>query len=157
MQKFNSTKRDREFSAIRLKVQELNNVIEEAVKKVGSNAIYLDKSSTFISAPDSIWPLQEVTTDEDRAKNTIVFEQKCIDHLEMIANGEKAKVTYDRFKFVYEQEEDDGEWYIAYFGSSYSFKDDVAWLKKCIRQAIKFYESEDPDAYLEQPEEEEEE
>ena len=38
MQKFNSTKRDREFSKIRLKVQELNNVIEEAVKKVGSNS-----------------------------------------------------------------------------------------------------------------------
>ena len=56
---FNSKECQREFNLYRKKVARLNAYIEDVIKKVGNNEVYLDKSSTIVSAPASVWPIYE--------------------------------------------------------------------------------------------------
>lgn len=57
---FNSKECQREFDLYRKKVARLNAYINDVIKKVGNNEVYLDKSSTIISTPAEVWPIEEV-------------------------------------------------------------------------------------------------
>ena len=59
-QLFNSQDCERVFNGYRKQVARFNSYLEDVIKQVGSNEVYLDKSSTIISAPASVWPIEEV-------------------------------------------------------------------------------------------------
>ena len=150
-QEFNSQDSKREFDRYRKKVARLNTYIEEVIKKVGSNEVYLDKSSSIISAPASVWPLEEVATENPRE---LVFRQKFV-WPEYSANGIVHKEEYETIRIMWEYDEEADEWYAGYYGCGYDFEDDLRYTKKCVRCGLRYWESEDPDRFLEQDDDDE--
>ena len=162
---FNSQEYQREFDRYRKKVARLNAYIEDVIKKVGNNEVYLDKSSTIVSAPASVWPIKEVKPESGQqfislngilidATRELVFRQRFL-WPEYSKDGiiKKEEDYTIRIKWEYDEEAD--EWYAEYHGDSFDFEEDLRYTKKCVRNGLRFWESEDPDRFLEKDDEEE--
>ena len=152
-QEFNSQDSKREFDRYRKKVARLNDYINEVIKKCGSHEVYLDKGSTIISTPNSVWPFEEVKT-EDPEKE-LVFQQKFVwsdfNGTRIVKKEEYVKIY---LKWTYDEEAD--EWFIDYYGSGFDFDDELRYIKKCVRCGLRYWESEDPDRFLEKDDDDEE-
>ena len=151
-EKFNSEDSKREFERYRKRVSRLNAYINEVVEKVGSNEVYLDKSSTFVSLPDSIWPFEEVVT--ENPERELVFKQK-YEMSRFTASGIEKNEEFYTIRIKWEYDEESDEWYSDYHGDSFDFEEDMRYIKKCVRNGLRFWENEDPDRFLEQEEDEE--
>ena len=55
--------------------------------------------------------------------------------------------------WTYDLEAD--EWYAEYHGDSFDFESDLRYTKKCVRNGLRFWQSEDPDRFLEKDDDEE--
>lgn len=152
-QEFNSQDSKREFDRYRKKVARLNDYINEVIKKCGSHEVYLDKSSTIISTPAAVWPMEEVAT--DNPERELRFRQKFI-WSEYSANGIVHKEEYETIRITWEYDEEADEWYAEYHGGGFDFDDDLRYTKKCVRCGLKYWESEDPDRFLEKDDDDEE-
>lgn len=102
-------------------VKSFNNAREKAIKEIGDEDIYLDKSSTVIGCRESIEPMSIVSTDY----REIVVEQ-----------------GYERYCFEGEPDENGEMWY-----NTVCFEEDIKFMKHCIRNGIKAYKSEDEDKF----------
>ena len=151
-QEFNSQDSKREFDRYRKKVARLNDYINEVIKKCGSHEVYLDKGSSIISAPAEVWPIEEVPT--ENPERELVFRQKYV-WPEYSANGIVHKEEYTVIKLRWEYDAEADEWFIAYYGDSFDFEEDLRYTKKCVRNGLRYWESEDPDRFLEQDDDEE--
>lgn len=97
----------------------------------GERDIFLDKSSTCISAPEIV---------EDA---TITFD------------GRFAKVKIQGCEIsIYEYIEEDG--YVWLNHGIEELKDTIRYFKHCIDNGVKWYQSENPDEFLEQADDDEE-
>jgi len=146
-QKFNSNDSKRALDGYRKRIARLNAYINEAVEKVGSNEVYLDRCSTIVSTPDSVWPFEEVATEDPERE--LVFTQKYI-FTEYAGGFLKEKEEYYTIRIKWEYDEESDDWYANYYGDAFDFDDDVKYIRKCVRAAVRFWESEDPDRFLEQ-------
>ena len=163
-QEFNSQDSKREFDRYRKKVARLNDYINEVIKKCGSHEVYLDKSSTIISAPAEVWPIEEVKPNgpgcelldfPNEPEKELVFRQKYV-WPEYSANGTSHREEYTVIKFRWEYDAEADEWFVAYYGDGYDFEDDLRYTKKCVRCGLRYWESEDPDRFLEKDDDDEE-
>ena len=151
-QAFNSKESQREFDHYRRKVARLNAYIEDVIKKCDTHDVYLDKSSTIISTPASVWPIEEVAT--ENPEKELVFRQKYI-WTEYSSNGIVQKEDIDTIRITWEYDEEADEWYAEYHGGGFDIEDDLRYIKKCVRCGLRFWQSEDPDRLLEQDDDEE--
>lgn len=154
--KFNSKEAKREFDRYRKRVARLNAYIDEVVRKVGSNEVYLDKSSTIISAPDSVWPFEEVPV--ENPEKEVRFQQKYVFHEYVYKSSGttiEEKVENYTISITWEYDEESDEWYAQYHGSCFDFDEDIQFVKRCVRNGLRFWQSEDPDRFLEQDDDEE--
>lgn len=151
-QKFNSQDSERAFNHYRKRVARLNAYINDVIKQVGSNEVYLDKSSIIIAPPASVWPIEEVPTEKPGFE--IQFNQRYV-WPELSADGitKKCDVAVIRITWEYDLEAD--EWYAEYHGDSFSFDEDLRYRKKCVRAGLRYWQSEDPDRFLEKDDDEE--
>lgn len=159
-QVFNSKEVQCEFDRLRKKVARLNAYINEVVGKVGNHEVYLDKSSTIISAPASVWSIEEVKPEAGQeflmvdGKPYIEFRQRYVwSEYKGTAIVEKEEYTTIRVIWEYDAEAD--EWYADYHGDGFAFDDDLRYTKKCVRAGLRFWQSEDPDRFLEKDDDEE--
>lgn len=158
--KFNSQDCERVFNGYRKQVARFNSYLEDVIKKVGSNEVYLDKSSTIISAPASVWPIEECPPEpgkqfcEYNGSPCLEFRQR-YQWPEYSSNGitHKEECAVIRIYWMYDLEAD--EWYAEYYGDSFDFEKDLRYTKKCVRAGLKFWQSEDPDRFLEKDDDEE--
>lgn len=160
-QLLNSKDCERVFNGYRKQVARLNSYLEDVIKQVGSNEVYLDKSSTIISAPASVWPIEEVKPDgpgcellHNDGAPELVFRQKYV-WQEYSKGGIIKKEEYCVIRISWEYDEDADEWYAEYHGDSFDFESDLRYTKKCVRAGLKFWQSEDPDRFLEKDDDEE--
>lgn len=151
---FNSQECQREFDRYRKKVARLNAYIEDVIKKVGNNEVYLDKSSTIVSAPASVWPIEEVKPEPSCEIPELIFRQKYV-WPEYGVHGIEHKEDYVTIRISWEYDEEADEWYAEYHGDGFDFEDDLRYTKKCVRNGLRFWESEDPDRFLEKDDDEE--
>lgn len=113
-------------------IDRINTLITDITKKCSSNEVYLDKSSTLIGTPEAITPLT------------------------ITAQGEHfLDIACEQFTWHIEEEwdEDEQEWMEGWAGEE--FLDDLKWIRKCVKNGLKFYQAEDPDRFLETPDDEE--
>ena len=110
------------------RIASFNKHLEDLYQKYGTQELYLDNSSTHISAPEIITPLE------------ITFQ-----------SNEMLKVQHRQGNSMY-------DWTIAieYYEDGdiglegcYEFEEDLKYYRKCIKSAERFYQSEDPDKILE--------
>ena len=113
-------------------IDRINAYITEITNRCGSDEIYLDKSSTLIGTPESITPLEITQQDE---------------HSMVIA------CNLFTWQLEEEWDEDYEEWCENWVGEE--LLDDLKWIRKCVNNGLKFYQAEDPDRFLEQPDDEE--
>ena len=102
-------------------VKSFNNAREKAIKEIGDEDIYLDKSSTVIGCRESIEPMSIVSTD----CKEIVVEQGS-----------------ERYHFEGEEDVNGEMWY-----NIIAFEEDVKFMKHCIKNGVKAYQSEDEDKF----------
>ena len=158
--KFNSQDCERVFNGYRKQVARFNSYLEDVIKQVGSNEVYLDKSSTIISAPASVWPIEECPPEpgkqfcEYNGSPCLEFRQR-YQWPEYSKDGitRKEECAVIRIYWMYDLEAD--EWYAEYYGDSFDFEKDLRYTKKCVRAGLKFWQSEDPDRFLEKDDDEE--
>lgn len=156
---FNSKECQREFDLYRKKVARLNAYINDVIKKVGNNEVYLDKSSTIISTPAEVWPIEEVKPEagkefcEFNGNPCLEFRQRYV-WPEYGAHGIEKKEEYQVIRITWEYDKEADEWFAEYHGDTFDLDSDLRYTKKCVRNGLKFWESEDPDRFLEQDDEE---
>ena len=157
---FNSQECQREFDRYRKKVARLNAYIEDVIKKVGNHEVYLDKSSTIVSAPASVWPIEEVKPEsgnefcEYNGMPSLEFRQR-YQWPEYSKDGITRKEEFAAIRIVWQYDLESDEWYAEYHGDSFDFEEDLRYTKKCVRNGLRFWQSEDPDRFLEKDDDEE--
>lgn len=151
---------ERVFNGYRKQVARLNAYLEDVIKQVGSNEVYLDKSSTIISAPASVWPIEECPPEPGKqfceyyGRPCLEFRQRYV-WPEYSSDGITRKEECAVIRIVWQYDLEADEWYAEYHGNSFDFESDLRYTKKCVRAGLKFWQSEDPDRFLEKDDDEE--
>lgn len=122
---------DQKFKALIRKAESFNKRLFEIRKLCQTSDIYLDKSSTLISLPENVEPIC-----------CSLYENR-LTAWQSNENGRSDwQVTIER--------DEDGE---EYFEGAYEFVSDIDYMHKCINNGLRFWQSEDPDRFLEEDEE----
>ena len=116
------------IASLRRRKDRVNEKLIELSVKYGTKELYLDKSSTCIGKPEFISPIE------------VISESTC--HLLLEHKLGKSTEKW----YIRPEKDEDGEIYVE---GAYEFVDDLNWYKKCINAAEKFYQSEEPDRFLE--------
>lgn len=109
-------------------IERFNKKLEETCQRCGTNEVYLDNSSTCGGLPEFIAPIKIVSRSE---------EQMHIEH--------HIGTSVDRCHIRPEKDEDG----YTYLECLDDFLEDLNYVKRCVKRGEKFYQSEDPDRFLE--------
>lgn len=124
---------DKEFKSLIRKIDRFNERLFEIRKMCQTMKVYLDKSSTRISPPESIEQLVYSIYNNE---------------LSVWQSNEGYKDTW-RVHVVCDEDGDEG------FEGSYELEEDIKYMRKCIENGLKFWQSEDPDRFLESDDDDE--
>lgn len=127
------------FNRMKKKIYALSKFVEDTVEYCGGDrGIFLDKSSTLLSC-EEIGKLIVLVDNDNEFK--AYFE-----------NIDDEKYPTFHFTLI----EDDGD--IVFHNNTFSNDptEDIFYIKKCVNNGKKMFESENPDAFMEQEEDDEE-
>ena len=125
---------DQKLKALMRKAERFNEQLFGVRKLCGTMEVYLDKSSTLISSPEVIEPIV------------------CNIHDNKLTAWQSNPLGREDW-LVQVVKDEDGE---EYFEGAYEFATDIDWMRKCVNNGLKFYQSEEPDRFLESNEDEDE-
>lgn len=118
---------DKYLQNVAKKIRTYNKRLADAERTYGTDALYLDKSSTIVGTPNKALKAAIISRTQDEMKVSL--------------QGQRITLTveFDGYEF--------------YVGGAEEFEAAIRYDKKCIRAGIKFYKSADPDSELEQEDE----
>lgn len=114
----------KQFNRVERAIKRYNAQLEEAIKKYDTDELYLDKSSTLVSVPEKAVPAQ------------IIKRENGIMDVRLQGVGVLMRVCVD----------EDGEEYVD---GIEEFDEYIKYDKKCLKNGINLWESENPDSFLE--------
>lgn len=109
-------------------IERYDNNLLDLQQKYGTQELYLDRSSTCGCLPEEITPYNITYHTKDR----LTIEYRVGKHAEKID--------------IYPARDEYGELYL--YGAD-EFAEDISWNRNRIKSAERFYQSENPDQYLE--------
>lgn len=131
---------DKKFNSLLRTVERFNNYLLSVQQKCDTTDVYLDKSSTCVSPPERV-TIVHVEWHKDSDTMFLVNWQ---------GSGENA--TRNDWH-IYIETDEDGE---EYFEGAYELVEDLKYMRKCINNGLRFWQAEDPDRFLEQDDDENE-
>ncbi|MBO4549690.1 MAG: hypothetical protein J5733_03075 [Bacteroidaceae bacterium] len=128
---------DEKFKFLIKKAERFNAMVAKAYVDCQTDEVYLDRSSTCVGLPEYISLLSWKR--EDTSITFSVMEGE----FSYYEGKDKRHVSEWR---IYVDKDEDGE---EYFEGAFEFCVDLDYMKRCVRSGIRFWQSEDPDRFLE--------
>lgn len=124
------------FNKAQKLVDKYNEKVDLLTKRFGTDEIYLDKSGSNVSGLEKAYKMKVLSRNE---KQMIIEEEP----------------NY-RQTLTAEYDEEYNEWWVRGFNDGVDgLVPDIKWANRCLNNGIKWFESENPDAFLEKDDEDE--
>lgn len=120
-------------------VDKVNEDIKNAISICGEDSAYLDTSSTIVSIPRAVTPIT-VTIENDSTGKPIFVATWEEQDPSLVLHGNK-KMDTNRVTARLYNDLDTKQWYI----NDDTLKDQLKYLQKCVKKAVKYFKEVTPD------------